>query len=493
MFTLWIRRLEKHPLLATVYTLAKQSAVYFLGTALIGIGNFVLLPIYTRHLGISAFGMYGLIEVTLLVVVTAAQLGVGVAYVRWFPETPPERQTELLATSSIVVTLASLAMGFLLVLAARWSGHSWLAGLGSQSWFLLPLVVFRSLQTLFFSVLQAWQRPGVYVAAAVVRLTLLALSGIWLVGWQGRGLSGVLESWMLADGTCFLILTAVCLRRARIRFNMALTRPMLAYSLPLVWTALLGLLLDASGRFFVARYQSLVEVGLYTVAVKLANIPTMVFLQPFANAWAGIAFPIARKPNAGITYTKILGYAFVLLMLVVAMMILFSSVLVRLVAGPSYASAVQILPVFLLPVVIRPLEYWSCMPLYLKYKTKWLSAIYTLGLAWCLGMGVLLVPRLGALGAGLAWFSTLTLGVILMTAIGRKHYSMPIDTRTLGFGASLWLLAVITRWGFQSFPSTTTLPASSAIAILLILASAVYFRRDFKMSRAVFAEEAYAD
>ena len=492
-FAMWIRKLENHPLFATIYSLAKQSAVYFLGTALIGLGNFALVPLYARCLGSSDFGIYALIEITLLITVTATQMGIGTAYIRWFPETPADGLNELLGTSTVAVLLTSFAGGILLLLIARLPGISWFASFRAFAWVLLPLVLFRSFQLFFFSVLQAWQRPVVYVIAAITRLAVLSLAGIWLVAFERRGLGGMLQSWLLADAVCFLILAAVCFRRMHLRIRTALLRPMLSYSLPLVWTSFLALLLDASGRFFLARYQSLAEVGIYAVAIKLTNIPSMLFLQPFGNAWAGIAFPIAKRPNAPMTYTKILGYAFTVLMLMVALMILFAPFLVSLFAGPGYGSVPRILPILLLAVALRPMEYWSCMPLYLKYKTKLVTAIYTPGLGLCLILNVLLVPRLGALGAAVAWCSALVFDVILMTILGRRHYSLPIDSKTLGFAAGMWLFAVLASWMFNYLSSGLALTACTIVAIFFVVASAGYFQHDFRLNRSVFAEKAYAD
>jgi len=78
--------IEDHPLLAVVYPLVKQSAVYFVGTGLVGLGNFLLVPLFTRYLTLADFGVYALIEIALLITVTMAQLGMGTSYVRWYAE-----------------------------------------------------------------------------------------------------------------------------------------------------------------------------------------------------------------------------------------------------------------------------------------------------------------------------------------------------------------------------------------------------------------------
>ena len=489
----WTKAIDRHPLLAALYPLIRQSAIYLVGAGLIGLGNFAVVPLYARYLRAEQFGLYALIEIALLMTVTTTQLGLGTAYVRWYAETDKGERDGLLGSCTLAVLLAGIAGGMLLVILAGPLGAKWFGMLGSLRWFLFPLVIFRNFQGLFFCVLQASQRATVYVTAAVTRLVLLFATGIWFLAWRREGVAGILHSWLLADGVCFLLLAALCLRSQRLSFQPKVLKSMLRFGFPLVWTSFMALLLDASGRFFLAREHSLTEVAMYVVGIKLTNIISMGFLQPFANAWAGIAYPIAQRPNAQLTYTKILGYALVVAMLLVALMILFGPYLVRLFAGRAYLQVTHLLPWLLLPASFRLLEYWSCMPFHLKYKTHWVSAFYTLGVVICAGMNMLLVPRYGALGAAWAWCGALATNIALMTAVGRKHYALPIDGKTLGFAASLWLVSVLSSRTSQSLGGRTGLATSLICAAVLITSCAVYFYSDVRASRGLFVQGAYAD
>ena len=60
-------------------TLVGDSLVYLMGAGLIGIGNSVLLPLYTRCLSASQFGTYALLDVTVLLVVRSRNWASGSA------------------------------------------------------------------------------------------------------------------------------------------------------------------------------------------------------------------------------------------------------------------------------------------------------------------------------------------------------------------------------------------------------------------------------
>jgi len=489
----WMNAIEEHPLLASLLPLVQQSAIYLLGAALVGLGNFVLVPLYTRYLSAEEFGVYALVEISLFMAVTATQLGLGTTYVRWYAETEAKRRGELLGSCGAAALAAALAGGGLLVALAGSGGLRWFAALAPLRWMLLPVVVFRNLQGLLFCALQAAQRAAAYVTAAVARLVFLSGSGIWFVVLHHRGIAGVLGSWLVGDAVCFVVLAGFCVPGQRLIMRFAALRPMLKYGAPLVWSAFMVLLLDAAGRFFLANDKSLAEVALYVVGIKVTNILSMGFLQPFGSAWAGIAFPIAHRPHAALTYTKTLGYALVVLMLLIAVTILFGPFLVVLFAGRAYLAAVRLLPWLMLPVAFRLFEYWSSLPLYLTYKTQWIGVLATAGVLACAGMNALLVPRIGALGAALAWAGALGVNILLMTMVSRRYYVLPVDLRTMGFAASLWLMAV----GGSKMISTLTPAAGVSVAILmatvLVAACAWYFRRDVRATKILFTEEAYAD
>jgi O-antigen/teichoic acid export membrane protein len=483
----------KYPLLATLYPLARDSMIYLVGAVVVGLGNFALVPLYTRFLPPADFGAYALIEISLLIAVTFTQLGLGTTYLRWYAETAPARRGEILASSLGAGSLAAIIGGFALSLIVRGPlGGEWLAGHRLDAWLLWPIVFLRTSEAIFFSSLQAAQRPMAYGLAAVTRLLGLVSAGYWFVAVHPHGVGGVLRGWLVGDAACVLVLMVCCLPNMRLRVRWQLLRPMLRYGLPLVWTALMALLLDATGRYFLARFQNLSEVARYAVGVKITNILSMGFLQPFGNAWSGAAFPIAHRPNAPMTYTKIIGYALIVAALLAALTILFAPLVIGVFAGAAYSTVQRLLPWLLLPVILRLLEYWSSLPIYLQFKTHWLGPLATVETVLCVLLNYSLVPRFGALGAALAWTVSLAGGIAAVTLIGRRYYPLPFDWRTFGFAVSLWAIAVAASPLLSASPSRQTLAVSVFLSIAFVIACSLYFLWDIRTSRTFFQSEAYA-
>ncbi|HKV25368.1 MAG TPA: oligosaccharide flippase family protein [Candidatus Acidoferrum sp.] len=487
------KAIANHPLLAALYPLAKQSMVYMAGAVLIGMGYFVLVPLYTRYLTPRDFGAYALIEISLLITVTTTQMGLGTTYLRWYAETEASRRGEILASCVAGgIVAAALGGGILAAVMDGPLGRAWIGENARAAWIFLPLVLIRTAQGIFFSSLQAAQRPVAYVLSAVTRLLMLVTACYWFVALHGERVRGVLNCWLTGDGVCLLILMGFCLPGMKLRVRKSLLIPMLRYGFPLVWSSLMALLLDASGRYFLAQFQSLAEVGRYTVGIKVTSLLSMGFLRPFGSAWAGAVFPIAHRPNAAITYTKIMGYALLVATLLAAITILFGPLLIRILAGRAYAGAQSLLPWLLLPVVFRFLEYWSSLPIYLKYKTQWLGPLATVGTALCIVLNYFLVPRLGAQGAAIAWAGALAATITLMTVIGRRYYRLPFDLRTCGFAAGVWALAIGGSRVTSSLSTRAGWGTSIAAAVALLAACLFYFFWDVRASKSLFKGNAYA-
>src|SRR6266853_5554182 len=111
-------RLNRNPIGAALVSLAGDSALYLAGGILVGLGNVVLIPLYTRLLPPRAFGVFALIDVVILMVVTVSLLRMDVSYLKWFADLSPEARKELLGSALLTGLTASTVDGAFLFLTA---------------------------------------------------------------------------------------------------------------------------------------------------------------------------------------------------------------------------------------------------------------------------------------------------------------------------------------------------------------------------------------
>ncbi len=434
-------RLNREPVGATLLSLVGDSAVYLAGGILIGLGNIVLIPLYTRTLALREFGVYALVDVTIVLIVTVTALKLDVSYLKWFADLDPARRGELLG-STLLAGLAASAVGgaaLSLIVAGR-AGELWLhASARSYAWFLFPIIVLENLQALLLTDLRARRRAVPYSLAAVVRLAVMVVVSYYLLVIRQAGLPGLFLGRLVGDAAAFVFLGAISLRSVVFRVSWSLLLPMLRFGAPLIWSIFAVMFQDASGRYFLSRYGTLDQVGLLGAAIKIGAAFQMLVSVPFGVAWGGIQFQIVKRPDAQVIYSKIFGYVYVLALGVALVLTNFASTLFHIFTAPAYYPAVVVLPLVLLVRAMSVIEQPASVGVYLAGRTDLLAMSYTAALGANLLLLRLLAPRFGLVGVGCAWLLGSATVPVLFLIFGQRRYRLSIRPKLLLAPAFLWI------------------------------------------------------
>lgn len=417
--------------------LAGDSFVYAVGAALLGLGNFALVPLLTRRLTVSEFGLYALLDIAVLIVVSVSQLKLDVSYLRFFSL---DDQDALLSTVLGLGSAAALLGGLLLALVVTISGLSWLPQVtGSEAAILVAVILLENLHGLLLSDLRARRKAVEYCAGNVVRLFVMVGGTVWALSLDGPRIQAVFVGRLLGDLAGAGALAWFCRTAFHWRLNSRLVRPMLAFGLPIVWSSLMVLLMDASGRVLLTRYGGLEQVGYLAVAVKISGVFQLLITQPFGIAWGGVMFQIVKLPNAQAIYSGILRVILICATGLTLTMASCSGVLLRIFAPIGYSEALVAVPIAILIRALSLIEYPSAIGIYLYGRTKWLALVYTLGLVLNVGINIVFDQTFGLRGVLLAWFAGWVLIIGLELVVGQRHYRLQLPWGMLATCVVLWV------------------------------------------------------
>jgi O-antigen/teichoic acid export membrane protein len=479
-------RLRREPVGAALLGLVGDSGVYLMGALLIGLGNFVLVPLYTRYLAPTEFGVYALVDVAVLLLVTVTQLKFDVSYLKWFSELELSRRGELLSTVLAAGGLGSAVAGTVLsAVVLSHAGHAWLgATTRSFGWLLLPLVVFENLQGILLTDLRARRHAVGYSSVAVCRLFVIVGATYYLLAIDHEGIRAVFAGRLVGDAAGLLILAVLCLNKMEWRFRSSLLKPMLRFGIPLIWSVIAVTLQDASGRYFLSRHGSLEAVGLLGSAIKLGAIFQVLVNNPFGVAWGGMLFQIVKLPNARMVYSKIFSYVYVMSIGIALILTVLGPTLFRLFTSPAYYSASVVLPLILLVRTANLIEQPASTGIYLAGRTGLLSVFYTVALCVDLTLLYLLVPKYGILGVGWAWLLASALVPVLMVSAGQKTYPLTFNWKLMVLPLLPWVL-VLGRgtWSLASFSSLGYLISQLLLCVAIIFGAVILVLHDFRMMR----------
>lgn len=445
-------RAERSVVVQQMLALAGDSFIYLAGTLMIGLGNYVLLPLYIHELTAAMFGVYALLEITILIAVAVSGVGVNVSYFKWFAELPGTERGNVFVASVVMTVIPSLLMGAgIAVIVGSPFGAQWLRTADRNfAWTLLPLVLVETVQVVFLSHLRAQRRAVAYSVITFTRMIGTVATTLWFLSNLHMGVYGVLLGRLVGVMATDLI-TLPILQFESFRFAAALRMvwPMTRFGMPIAWMSIMILLYDAGGRYLLSAFGTLEAVGLFTLGIKLANILAIVFIRPFGTAWSAFQFQIQHRDRAPVIYTRVLSYTFVVGAVVGALIMFAGPTLVMLFAKASYLDVLSVLPILLLPKILRPLEYWANTPFLLTGRTVWIAVADTAAVLVSLLLGWMLIPYLHVLGVALAWPIGVMAGIVFLRYAGRAHYPIPFDYRAVGFGVIVWLYA---------YGATLTLP-----------------------------------
>ncbi|MBC7265052.1 MAG: oligosaccharide flippase family protein [Chloroflexi bacterium] len=427
------------PFLTMLLSLASDSFVYFIGSGVIGVGNVVLVPLYTRYLSPAEFGVYTLVDIAVLVMVAVVGLGFNMSYLRWYVEVSEGQRSVLLNSMLLVSTIAALlGGGGLAGIAASLVGEKWLqTGPKNIAWTLFPLVLLENLQVLLLTDLRARRDAVAFSLGSVIRVLGMIGFSLWFVAVQKEGVRGVLLGRIAGDTIGVLLLLWVCFQHPDLHFSWELVKPMLRYGLPLIYSSLMAMLLDASGRYFLSHYGTLEQVGFYGAGIKISNLMRVMVVQPFGVAWGGLMFRIAKQSDAELIYSKLFAYILTAALAVALGIALFSPTIFALFTTPAYTPALQVFPLLLLVQVCTVLQYPASVGLYLKEKTHLFLPIYAVALATAVVSNRVLTPTYGMIGCAAGSIAGWIAVVGLESVIGQRYYALHYDWGAIVFAVLL--------------------------------------------------------
>jgi O-antigen/teichoic acid export membrane protein len=478
----WLRR---DPIGATLFSLSSDSAVYLAGAMLIGLCNVVLVPLYTRTLGPREFGVYALLDITVLLVVAVAALKMDVSYLKWLADTEPSLRATLFG-SMLLTGLATSAVGggALFAFVASQAGVRWLQqSAHSFAWMLLPVVVLESLQVLLLTDLRARRMPVRYSTAAIIRLLVMLAASIDFLSVRHMGLYGLFLGRLAGDAAAFLYLTGLCAQSLVLKITPSLIRPMIRFGAPLIWSVFAVMLQDASGRYFLSRYGSMEQVGLLGAAVKIGAVFQMLIAAPFGTAWGGVLFQIAKESEARLIFSAIFNYVCLVTLGVALILSLFGATLFHLFTPPSFYPAIHVLPVILLVRSMSVIEQPASTGIFLSGRTSLLAISYTVGLGANLVLLRFLVPAYGLFGTVLAWLCGSTLVPLLFLWFGQSRYRLNFHFAVLAPPVVLWIAFMIAtaNWRIEASGHPTLYASMLSVLVCLVLGFTVV--HDFRNLR----------
>lgn len=468
-----------------IRTLWKQSSHYLIGRVGLMLLGLLSFPVLARLLSVRQYGELSLLLKLALLWTVLSKAGMQNAALRFAPEAAKSGVDEHRACTATLISESFLIAGLMSLL-----GYALLrAGilpLSDTTATLVPLalalVFVRSVQPVLSGLLRSEGRTILFNVCELLGKSLGISLSIAALVFVSLDLHYYLSGLLIAETA--IVAGILLWFRARgylhlQRVNLRFARSAFWFSTPLIAYEIASVVLDSGDRILIGHYLGLAQVGIYSAAYSIATYTEEVLMTPVNMA----LFPTYMKiwVNQGAEATaaflsKSLDMFFCLACGVLMVALLTAHDLVTLLASAKFAAAERLLPILVAGLLIYALHIFFNAPLLIHRKSLALTVVTVVCTAMNIALNVLLLPRVGIMGAAVATLLSYLALVLGLAIISRRYLAFPIPAA--GLGASLSAaMGVFLLCRYLSAPHLLADMALKLTSAALLYAAALYVLR----------------
>jgi O-antigen/teichoic acid export membrane protein len=432
--------------------------------------GFFLLPLYTRYLSPSEYGILAMIAILGMLFTPVANLGMTNAIFRRFNLCKEENERrEVLSTGLMSVVLTSIVLGFACLMAAEPLTLVFLQDLAHKRLIQIALITatINAIGQVPTVVLRADRRVKTAALLNVISLVITTLLSIWLVVFERWGVLGIVIANLVGGVLSTIIRFAVTFKVFSFVVRPQIWKYMISYGFPIVPHHFLAAGLAQFSHYMVANILGLDEAGIYSIALRV-SIPVSFVVGSIQQAWVPYKFEIhAQDESPAEFFSSAVTYYVAAITYLWVGVSFWGPEIVRLMTTPSFHSATALVPFVALIPLSQGLYWMFGTGFEFSDNTRPLPLISLLGLLVVVTGALTAIPLLGAFGAALAnVFGWLTMA-ILIYFISQRRFRIRYDWTTLVAFAGLALTSVtISVLLVQTLPLMMRIVINSFVSLL---------------------------
>lgn len=403
-----------------------------------------MLPILTRLLSPDVYGNAALASTLISLASMIALIGMDISYARaYLSQSPPNGDAaEVFAWR---FALGASAVG------AVAGGGVWLLYTGNQAPIfrsLAPWIVAGIAGSLLLVMAQArarlhghYLRLAIAVAGGGCGASLLTVTAArWFLPNEHALLLGYIAAYL--GPLCIVGIPSPKRLLRPSGLTPAQRRAVALVGLPAMVTAPMYWVISSADRWFLHKYASAAELGVYAVAYSI-GIVGMMANSAIMAIWLPEATRIheSGQPDAQSMLGRMMSRLIMAMSLIWLMVTSLSHELIAILVSPRFAAAADYIPWIAAGVFFYGCNHLANTGLFLGRRLSWSAIIWTVVGVASLGANRLLVPGGGALAAARVQFASFA--VIAVVAMVLAHRMHPLHLGFARLGASLAWVAFV--------------------------------------------------
>lgn len=413
-------------------TLLKGTSILTISSLITSMSQIILLPLYTRILSPEQYGIVGLITplITYIPMIFGFNLYIGQSreYVEF--RNDKEKLGEYLFTINIFLGIVSLILILLSMSPIGYKLVGILIDYDKVSYYPLIFIsiiqgiisIFTIMATMYFQVTQSFKKIAIN---SLFSFAITNVVSIYLIVKLDFGAKGKVIGGLLGVVFTFVTLFVSYSRNFKIGFELECLKSSLVMGIPMIGTAIMGMIIEYGDRIILGKYASLDIVGIYSLAYTGAILLSVVY-NSFINTWKPIFFEFMKEKK---NYYKVENtlYKYMGLLIIICLIgQLFAEEGIKIIFSEQYYAAINyvrwLLPAFVMSGVCQYLTNFTQF-----YRETYYSL--TIGIIsgiLNLVINLLFIPKFGVAAAIISTIFSYIVSASTYSIIIKKKYGHDI-------------------------------------------------------------------
>ncbi|HCN53564.1 MAG: lipopolysaccharide biosynthesis protein [Prevotella sp.] len=485
--------------MASLKSLAKDTAIYGISSIAARFINYLLVPIETFSWAASG-GQYGIITnvysyIGLLII--ALTFGMETTFFRYANKEGENAQmvysTALRMVGAVVILFTVVVLLFLkpITAAMGYAEHPWYIGT------MAICVAIDAWSCILFDYLRYQHRPLKFAFLKVINIFInVCATAVFLIvfpmmKWNVFGIYdknfipdvGIVFYINLACSIATLLLLFKEMRGVWFGFDWALCKRMLSYTWPMLILGLAGQLnQSASTILFPYFYSGSIheahaQLGIYGSCIKIAMI-MVIITQAFRFAYEPFVFA-NKSADKKQTYAKVMKYYVIFTLLAFLCVIGYMDILRHLV-GSSYWEGLKVVPIVMAAEIMFGIYFNLSFWYKLTDRTIWGAYFSGLGCIVLILIDVIFIPKFSYMACAWAGFAAYGISMIASYVFGQKYYPINYPIKDILLYVVVSIILFVGMEISQS--QLSTLPCLLVNTLLIMVYIAFVIKRDLPLS-----------
>ena len=416
--------------MSLIKSFSKDTLYYGVGNAIKKLISFLLLPLYTRVLTPSDYGILDTVGTGVMILTILFGLGVTDGGSRYYYETDDKKEKGTILFTVFVINfltiIPSLIIAFfsneISIFLFQTDKYNWVVFAACLS---IPLTLLNDEQSWIYRYKRLPWRFNTYI---LFRALMNVVMGVILVVYLKKGVLGAQIATLISlTVTIIFSIISFTSKEYTFKFSFFWAKKIVKFSYPLMLSGLIAWIYTSADRYLLLGYQSTSDVGLYSIGFTFAG-PISILNMAIGMSFYPFFMSLyekekdEEKPEPKKTSNQIWYLYLVISLSICAVLSIFGKDFIRIIATPIYTSAAIVIPLLIFSAIFRQSVEITSLGMFIKEKTvhyTWLVAL-TSGLS--LGLNFLLIPRLSFQGAAISNMVSNLVYLLIAYNLSQKYF-----------------------------------------------------------------------